>query len=182
VCGQPAQALIVGAPEELRAELRGRSSTGQVVYCARSRERPAKTLEHRITLGALRSTAGGVRALAAEAAELEAELVRLVGAIAPWFLELPGVGSISAAQVLVSWSYAVGYARRPPLLHWPACVQSQRPQASTSGIGSTAVVTASSTVRCTSLRWSDCATIPPPVPAPTAAGPTARARARSDAA
>ena len=27
-------------------------------------------------------------------------------AVAPWLLELPGVGPISAAQVLVSWSYA----------------------------------------------------------------------------
>jgi transposase len=30
----------------------------------------------------------------------------LVAAVAPWLLELPGVGSISAAQVLVSWSHA----------------------------------------------------------------------------
>jgi transposase len=29
-----------------------------------------------------------------------------VAAIAPWLLELPGVGPISATQVLVSWSYA----------------------------------------------------------------------------
>jgi transposase len=34
------------------------------------------------------------------------ELERLVAAVAPWLLELPGVGPISAAQVLVSWSYA----------------------------------------------------------------------------
>jgi transposase len=31
---------------------------------------------------------------------------RLVAAVAPWLLELPGVGPISAAQVLVSWSHA----------------------------------------------------------------------------
>jgi transposase len=44
--------------------------------------------------------------LAAEAAEPWAELERLVAAVAPWLLELPGVGPISAAQVLVSWSHA----------------------------------------------------------------------------
>jgi transposase len=44
--------------------------------------------------------------LAAESAELWAELERLVAAVAPWLLELPGVGPISAAQVLVSWSHA----------------------------------------------------------------------------
>jgi transposase len=37
---------------------------------------------------------------------LRAELERLVAAVAPWLLELPGVGPVSAAQVLVSWSHA----------------------------------------------------------------------------
>jgi transposase len=63
-------------------------------------------LEHRMTVRALRSTAQRVQLLAAEAAELRSELDRLVAAIAPWLLELPGVGPISAAQVLVSWSHA----------------------------------------------------------------------------
>jgi transposase len=36
----------------------------------------------------------------------EARVERLVAAIAPWLLELAGVGPISAAQVLVSWSHA----------------------------------------------------------------------------
>jgi transposase len=38
-------------------------------------------------------------------AALRAELERLV-AVMPWLLKLPGVGPISAAQVLVSWSHA----------------------------------------------------------------------------
>jgi transposase len=100
------KALIVGAPEELRAELRGRSTGGQVSYCAALRERPTRSLEHRSTVRALGCTARRIQALAAEAAELEGELGRLVQAIAPWLLELPGVGPISAAQVLVSWSHA----------------------------------------------------------------------------
>ena len=29
-----------------------------------------------------------------------------MGAVAPWLLELPGVGPVSAAQLLVSWSHA----------------------------------------------------------------------------
>jgi transposase len=45
-----------------------------------------------MTVRALHSTARRVQLLAA--------------AIAPWLLELPGVGPISAAQVLVSWSHA----------------------------------------------------------------------------
>jgi transposase len=100
------KALIVGAPEELRAELRGLATKRQITRCARLRDRPARSLEHRMTVRALRSTAQRIQLLAAEAAGLRAELERLVAAVAPWLLELPGVGPISAAQILVSWSHA----------------------------------------------------------------------------
>ena len=100
------KALIVGAPEELRAELRGLATKQQVRRCALLRERPARSLEHRMTVRVLRCTAQRIQRLAAEAAELGADLERLVAAVAPWLLELPGVGPISAAQVLVSWSHA----------------------------------------------------------------------------
>jgi transposase len=100
------KALIVGAPEELRAELRGLGTKRQIARCGRLRDRPARSLEHRMTVRALRSTAQRIQLLAVEAAGLRAELERLVSAVAPWLLELPGVGPISAAQVLVSWSHA----------------------------------------------------------------------------
>jgi transposase len=100
------KALIVGAPEELRAELRGLATKRQIGRCALLRDRPARSLEHRMTIRALRSTAQRIQLLAAEAAGLRVELERLVAAIMPWLLELPGVGPISAAQVLVSWSHA----------------------------------------------------------------------------
>jgi transposase len=63
-------------------------------------------LEHRMTVRALRSTAQRIQLLAAEVAEPRAGLDRLVAAVAPWLLKRPGVGPISAAQVLVSWSHA----------------------------------------------------------------------------
>jgi transposase len=100
------KAFIVAAPEELRAECRGRRTSIQVSYCAGLRDRPARSLEHRMTVRALRSTAQRVQVLTAEAIALETELNRLVRAVAPWLLELPGMGPISAAQVLVSWSHA----------------------------------------------------------------------------
>jgi transposase len=100
------KALIVGAPEELRAELRGRRTGYQVAYCAGLRDRPARSLEHRMTVRALRSTAQRVQVLAGEAAELHDEIGRLVRAVAPWLLELAGMLPISAGQVLVSWSHA----------------------------------------------------------------------------
>jgi transposase len=100
------KALIVGAPEELRAELRGQPTSRQVAYCARLRERPTRSLEHRATIHALRATAHRIQFLGAEADQLQAELAVLVAAVAPWLLEVPGVGPLSAAQVLVSWSHA----------------------------------------------------------------------------
>jgi transposase len=100
------KALIVGAPEELRSELRGRSTRSQILYCGRLRDRPARSLEHRMTVRALRATAQRIQSLAAEADQLQAELTALVGSVAPWLLEVPGVGPLSAAQVLVSWSHA----------------------------------------------------------------------------
>jgi transposase len=48
--------------------------------------------------------------LAGEAAELRAELERLVAAVTPWLLELPGVGPISAAQILVCCRTPAGSA------------------------------------------------------------------------
>ena len=100
------KALIVGAPEDLRAELRGQPTSRQIAYCASLRERPARSLEHRATVRALRATAQRIQLLQAEADQLQAELTVLVSAVAPWLLEVPGVGPLSADQVLVSWSHA----------------------------------------------------------------------------
>jgi transposase len=96
----------VGAPEELRAELRGRSTANQIQHCASLRTRPARSLQHQATVRALRATAQRIQFLQTEADQLQAELAVLVGAVAPWLLEVPGVGPLSAAQILVSWSHA----------------------------------------------------------------------------
>jgi len=100
------KALLVGAPEELRAELRGLPTRRQIAVCAALRDRPTRSLEHQMTMRVLRSTARRIQALQAEADELHGQLQRLTAAIAPWLLELFGVGPISAAQLLVSWSHA----------------------------------------------------------------------------
>jgi transposase len=76
------KALIASAPGELRGELRNRNTNGQVAYCAALRDRRARSLEHRMTVRALRSTAQRIRVLTAEAAELEEQISRLVAAVA----------------------------------------------------------------------------------------------------
>ena len=48
------KALIVSAPEDLRAELRGRTSDLQIAYRAKLRDRPARDVDHRTTMCALR--------------------------------------------------------------------------------------------------------------------------------
>ena len=90
----------------MRAERRGQPTRRQIDSCANLRERPARSLEHQATGRALRATAQRIRFLQTEADQLQAELTGLVDAVAPWLLEVPGVGPLSAAQVLVSWSHA----------------------------------------------------------------------------
>lgn len=99
------KALIVSAPEDLRAELRHLTSDAQILYCAALRPRPTRDLEHRSTIRVLKCTAQRIQALRAEAHELETDIQQLVTTMAPKLLTLPGVGSISAAQVLMSWSH-----------------------------------------------------------------------------
>ena len=100
------KALIVSAPEELRAELRDRGTKAQISYCAALRKRPTRSLEHQMTARALQATARRLQLLRAEIDTLQHDIHALVTAVAPWLLELPGVGPITAAQVLVSWSHA----------------------------------------------------------------------------
>ena len=99
------KALIVSAPEELRAELRGKTSDTQISYCAALRPRPSRDIEHRMTARALQSTAQRILTLRREVDELEAEIQPLVTAIRPDLLGLAGIGPISAAQILISWSH-----------------------------------------------------------------------------
>ena len=54
---------------------------------------------------ALRLTAQRVLAARHDAKQLEAELRQLVIAVAPALLTEPGIGPVSAAQLLISWSH-----------------------------------------------------------------------------
>ena len=99
------KALIVNAPEPLRQRLRTLRTSEQVRRCARLRTRFDHSVEQRSTVISLRSTAQRALALEAEAAMLEAELLQLVRTVAPALLDEPGVGVISAAQLLTAWSH-----------------------------------------------------------------------------
>jgi transposase len=99
------KALLVTAPEPLRARLRTGTWLAQVRACAALVSAPGAAVDERATIGALRLIAGRVLAADAEAKALAKELRTLVRAVCPGLLELPGVGPVTAAQVLISWSH-----------------------------------------------------------------------------
>jgi transposase len=99
------KALLVSAPEGLRQQFRNQTTTQQVTRCARLRTSPSQSSEHRCTIMALRSTARRVLALEAEANDLESQMEMLVKGLAPFLLDEPGIGAVSAAQIICSWSH-----------------------------------------------------------------------------
>jgi transposase len=99
------KALLVTAPEPLRAVLRQGTWLVQARACAAFQAEPAAAVEDRATVQALRLTAQRALAAHGEAEALEKELRGLVMAMAPVLLAQPGVGPVTAAQLLISWSH-----------------------------------------------------------------------------
>jgi transposase len=99
------KALLVTAPEPLRAGLRRGTWLRQAQACAALVAAPTDPVEHRATVRALRLTAERALAAHREGKALAKELRVLVKATAPVLLAQPGVGPITAAQLLISWSH-----------------------------------------------------------------------------
>lgn len=98
-------ALVVAAPEALRARFRGRTTTAMVATACRLRLDARWDLETRSTAAVLRSLARRVRELDAEAADHERAIRSVVRSWRPDLLDQPGVGPIVAAVVLCAWSH-----------------------------------------------------------------------------
>lgn len=97
------RALIVTAPAPLREQLRSLTLARLLCRCARMRA--GGTPELRGTRLALRLLAQRIQLLSAEERALQREIATLVQLLAPPLLAQPGVGPITAAQVLVAWSH-----------------------------------------------------------------------------
>jgi transposase len=95
------QALRVRAPDKLFDRLRGLSTKELVSVAARFRLGDDPRDVPSATKFALRSVARRYEALSAEIAELEAHLDRLVAQAAPELVSLPGIGTDSAATLLI---------------------------------------------------------------------------------
>jgi transposase len=97
------RALIVTAPVDLREELRSLTRARLLRRCAAMRTSGAR--ERRGTRLALRLLARRIQLLTAEERALEREIAGLVEELASPLLAEPGVGPITAAQLLVAWSH-----------------------------------------------------------------------------
>jgi transposase len=95
------QALRVTAPEQLRRRLRRLSTKELVCVAARFRLAGDPSDVPAATKFALRSVARRYEALSEEIAELEAHLDRVVAQAAPELVALPGIGTDSAATLLI---------------------------------------------------------------------------------
>jgi transposase len=96
------RALLVTAPEELRAKLRGLSTTKLVATAARFRPGVLTNDLAEATKLAMRSVARRHRRLSEEIAELDEHLARLVAEAAPAMTSVRGVGTDTAASLLLA--------------------------------------------------------------------------------
>jgi transposase len=101
------KSLIVVAPEQLRAQLRGHSLTIQLARIEQLQTPAAAPIEHRLSVFSLQSIAARVRFLSAQLAELDPQLLDLIKQhpAGPALLAEAGVGPVVAAQLLISWSH-----------------------------------------------------------------------------
>lgn len=99
------KALVITAPEPLRATLRVLITGELVRYCATLRVAPRQSWEQQATRLALRTLARRIVALDEEATALHAQVRGLVNAVAPYLLTEPGIGVITAAEILCAWSH-----------------------------------------------------------------------------
>jgi transposase len=99
------RSVIITAPDQLRAQLRGLPRRQLIERCSRLRRSSARTADEQTTALVLRTLARRIQAATAEAAELEAEILSHVRALAAPLLDEPGVGPIVAAQLIVTWSH-----------------------------------------------------------------------------
>src|SRR5215213_9442567 len=96
------RSLLVTAPEELKAQLRGLSTAKLVATAARFRPGGFPDEVRTATKLAMRSVARRHQRLSEEIAELEEQIGRLVAEYVPALASLRGVGTDTAASLLVA--------------------------------------------------------------------------------
>ncbi|WP_218106103.1 transposase [Micromonospora citrea] len=98
-------ALVITAPEVVRARFRGQSTRAMLTTATRLRPTTNADVDVFTTLTVLRDLARRVRFLEAEATAHEKAIRTIVRSWRPDLLDLTGVGPIVAATVLTAWSH-----------------------------------------------------------------------------
>lgn len=99
--------LIVTSPEDLRGQLRHLSRNRRTRVCAALGCPPDADRPTGVLYRSLSRIGGRITELTKVVDELEAEIAEIVEDLAPGVVAAePGVGALSLAQILVSWSHA----------------------------------------------------------------------------
>jgi transposase len=99
------RALVLTGPEELRAELRSLTRARLLARCRAFAPEQEHDPELAATQLSLRLLAARIELLTLEQRELDKQLEERTQQLAPALLSERGIGPISAAQALVSWSH-----------------------------------------------------------------------------
>jgi transposase len=105
VAQQQLHALVVAAPEPLRAKFRSKTTAQMLSIGARLRVDDRWDLETRTTASVLKALSRRARELATEAKDHQDTIGEIVRSWRPDLLALDGVGPIVAATVLCAWSH-----------------------------------------------------------------------------
>jgi transposase len=99
------KAVVISAPEELRACLRGLVGQSLLDACTTMRDRPTQGVDHRAAVAVLRRLAARIAHLDREVGDHDRDLKALTALHCPRLLAEHGAGHVVAAQVYVSWSH-----------------------------------------------------------------------------
>jgi transposase len=99
------KALLLGAPGNLRQPLRGLSTPRQARKCRSLRAHASQPVDEQILRTELRRLATHISTWDRELRASKAQLRQLVAQAMPALPGQPGIGPMSAAQLLVSWSH-----------------------------------------------------------------------------
>jgi len=99
------KALVVTAPDDLRAELRGLTTRALVNKCGRFRSSSTRSISRQGTQLTMRSLAQRITNLNAEIADHDRAMTALISETAPQLLAEIGIGHVTAATFVLSWSH-----------------------------------------------------------------------------
>ena len=99
------RALLLSGDDSDRALARGRLPETRLACIARRRGTRLESIDHTIRRRECRRLALAIIASRRELVDNKAQLADLVERAAPGLQDLPGIGPVSAAQVIVSWSH-----------------------------------------------------------------------------